>query len=82
MLHKRAEMKHTASLVFALVLFQVHHGEAIFGGTFPNNGGDPNAFDLTNVLDCAADNGGRLNVPLVPPSNASDHEYWLPQESE
>ena len=51
------------------------------------NGGDPNGFDLTRILNCAADaEGGRMNVGLSPLSRdgtvLNDNEYWLPEESE
>lgn len=75
-------MKQTLVVAFALVLLQLPRGDAVFGNVFPNNGGDPNAFDLTNVLECADDRGERLVVPLVRPGSGSDHEYWLPAKAE
>lgn len=74
-------MKCTVALALFLLQVLAREGEAVLDNVFPNNGGDPNSFDLTNILECVDDNGGRLNVPLVPPADGSDFDYWLPAQS-
>ena len=77
-------MKHLAVPVFAVItlLLAPRGAEATFEAVFPSNGGDPNAFDLTTILECAVDRGVPLNVPLVPRSgNGTDTDFWLPEIS-
>lgn len=70
------KMKFVVILSFAALLCQ---GTGTFDST---SVGDPNAFDLTRVLDCEADVTGRLNVSLVQPEDGSFNSYWLPEVSE
>lgn len=66
-------MKLGAVVLIGAALLQC--GDATFNA---DNVGDPNAFDLTRILDCAADadSGGRLTVNLVQPRD--DTSFWLP----
>ena len=73
-------MKQLLAGLFTL-LFALRGVEATFEAVFPSNGGDPNAFSLTNILECAVDHGVPFNVPLVIPFNGTDHDYWLPEVS-
>ena len=86
-------MKCSGAAVFVLVLLQALGGEAFFqdGGFGGGFGGDPNAIDLTTILECAADGGGRLALPLTPPDGPeppgfidapTEADPWLPPEAE
>ena len=83
-------MKLFIAPVFALLLFIICHGNAVFNNILLDVNGDgiaddppgpgivdPFAFDLTNVLECTVDNGERLEVPIVP--NANSHIVWKPE---
>jgi hypothetical protein len=76
-------MKCVFTSVLTLVVLQPLGGAA----SFINVGLiDPNAQDISRVLECRDDFGGRLDLPLQPPSDATaseaDFQYWLPPESE
>ena len=73
-------MKFSAVVVISAALLQCATGTFTVDGIGGGNVGDPNAFDLTNILDCAADAGsdGRLTVGLTQPPNGSFNSYWLP----
>lgn len=62
------------------IAFLCRCGGAVFNNVFPS-GGDPNTFDLTNILNCAADGGERLNVSLIQPQDGTDFDFWLPEVS-
>lgn len=73
-------MKQLVAVVFALILLNLHLGEALFGPGGINV--NPSSFnDLSNILDCAMDEGGSFDVPLTPPDNGSSTAYWNPATS-
>ena len=77
----RAEMKQLGAVVLALILLNLRLGGALFGPGGINV--NPSSFnDLTNILDCARDEGGSFDVPLVPPANGSNTGYWNPAVTE
>ena len=85
-------MKLSTIASLLLLLVSIFPGEAVFGNPFVDSNGNPvgggsftnpDFFNLANILRCSDDNGGRLNVNLVPsPTGAgTDFDYFLPEAS-
>lgn len=75
-------MTWTVIAVSIFFLLEVRNGGATFNGF--NFVGDPNGFSLTNILECATDEGERFDVPLGPPRGNGNprFNFWLPEESQ